>query len=131
MKNLIIYFGETFRCFSLDQFITLLLISHQIFEQLFSMKKVVASANTCLKVVPQELLILQKIPELIWNVEKPTSNRYKLTFSFMSSSCEFEKHSALIPTLYFQVPFWPRKYKKHTIFFTSNLVDKGWKLSNC
>ena len=36
IKNLIIYFAETFRCFSHDQFITLLLFSEQIFEQLFS-----------------------------------------------------------------------------------------------
>ena len=36
VKNLIIYFVETFRCFSHDQFITLFLFSYQIFEQLFS-----------------------------------------------------------------------------------------------
>ena len=36
VKNLIIYFAQTFRCFSHDQFITLLLFSYQIFETLFS-----------------------------------------------------------------------------------------------
>ena len=36
VKNLIIYFVETFRCFSADEFITLLLFSYHNFEQIFS-----------------------------------------------------------------------------------------------
>ena len=36
VKNLIIYFAETFRYFSHDQFIFLLLFSQQMFEQRFS-----------------------------------------------------------------------------------------------
>ena len=35
VKNLVNYFAETFQCFFHDQFITLLLFSYQIFEQLF------------------------------------------------------------------------------------------------
>ena len=54
IKNLIIYFAETFRCFSHDQSTTLLLFSEQHLL-------VVVSANLCLKVAPQKLLKLQKL----------------------------------------------------------------------
>ena len=36
VKNLIIYFVETFRCFSAHEFITLLLFSYQNFKKIFS-----------------------------------------------------------------------------------------------
>ena len=59
--------------------------------------------------------LLKKFLKLFTSVEKPTSTRYKLSFSLVSSSNKpflFEKHSALLSALFFQVPFWPRKYKK-------------------
>ena len=116
VKNLIIYFAETFQCFPHDQFSTLLLFSYQI----LIMSEIV---YTCLKVAHQKLLV--------WtSVEKSTSTRCKLAFSFVSSRNEltpfsFEKYGALISTFYFHVTFWPRKYKKYTLFFISKLVNKG------
>ena len=61
VKNIIIYFAENFRCFSHDQFFTLLLFSYHIFEQFFSRNTSQwLSTNACLKLAPPPLPPLQK-----------------------------------------------------------------------
>ena len=98
-----------------------------MFEQLFSRKtsQWLFQLNMSVRSTPKKLL--KRFLKWFTSVEKPTSTRYKLGFFLVSSRnkpCLFEKHSALISTLFFHVPFWPRKYKKYKLFIISSLVDR-------